>query len=246
MSTQLAGQVAVVTGAARGIGLAIARELADNGAHVHLVDLDESAAVAAAEGIVAEGHAANGHGVDVSDENCVRELVDGIGDISILVNNAGIVRAGMLWNMSLADWNAVLNVNLTSQFLMVRAVAPGMRAQGKGAIVNLSSVAGLTGAAGQINYIAAKAGVIGVTKAAALELAKYGIRVNAIAPGTIHTDMTQIVVDDEQLRKKWIDTIPMGRIGTTDEIARTALFLASDASSFMTGQVLVIDGGANT
>lgn len=246
MSTQLAGQVAVVTGAARGIGLAIARELADNGAHVHLVDLDESAAVAAAEGIVAEGHAANGHGVDVSDETCVRELVDGIGDISILVNNAGIVRAGMLWNMSLADWNAVLNVNLTSQFLMVRAVAPGMRAQGKGAIVNLSSVAGLTGAAGQINYIAAKAGVIGVTKAAALELAKYGIRVNAIAPGTIHTDMTQIVVDDEQLRKKWIDTIPMGRIGTTDEIARTALFLASDASSFMTGQVLVIDGGANT
>jgi 3-oxoacyl-[acyl-carrier protein] reductase len=246
MSRKLDDQVAVVTGAARGIGLAVARELATNGAHVHLVDIDADQARAAAEGLVADGLAATGHGADVSDEAAVAGLFAAIGEVSILVNNAGIVRAGMLWNLSLADWNAVLGVNLTSQFLTIREVTPGMRARGGGAIVNLSSVAGITGAAGQINYIAAKAGVIGVTKAAALELAKYKIRVNAIAPGTIHTDMTQVVVDDDRLRAKWIDTIPLGRIGTTDEIARTAVFLASEDASFMTGQVLVVDGGANT
>jgi 3-oxoacyl-[acyl-carrier protein] reductase len=164
--------------------------------------------------------------------------------VSVLVNNAGITRPAMLERMSLEDWDAVLRANLTSQFLTTRAVAPHMIEARSGAIVNIASTVALRGGIGQVNYIAAKAGVIGLTKGSALELARYGIRVNAIAPGTIETDMTRTILQTPKFRQRYVDTIPIGRVGNAHDIANAVVFLASDRAAFITGEVVFVDGGA--
>lgn len=249
MSRDLEGEIAIVTGAATGIGAAIARKLAERGAVVCAVDLDAEGAERAAAALAAEGLDAWALGADVGDQSHVRRVVAQVlqtrGTPSILVNNAGITRPAMVEKMDLDAWESVLRVNLTAHFLTINAVAPSMIAAGRGAIVNVSSIAGLRGSVGQVNYAASKAGVIGLTKAAALELARHGIRVNAVAPGVVATEMTRTVRETPKLRERYIDTIPLGRAADPDEVASAVCYLVSAEASYVTGDVLVVAGGAH-
>ena len=240
----LRGQVALVTGAGRGIGRAIALELAAAGAEV--VVNYASSEQAAADTVAAIGDAGGrawSHRADVSDEDQVEGMVKAIqersGALQVLVNNAGITRDGLMLRMKTADWRAVIDLNLTGVFLCSRAVSRAMLKARQGRIINITSVVALFGNAGQANYSAAKAGVIGLTRSSAAEFASRGVTVNAVAPGFIESDMTA-ELDKEPILK----AIPMGRMGQPSEVAAAVRFLAADpAAAYMTGQVLQVDGG---
>ena len=242
----LDGRHALVTGASRGIGRAVALAFATEGASVAL---NFAGNVAAAEAVRAEIESAGGKAIlvpaDVSDENAVEDMVktvtEAFGSIDILVNNAGITRDGLLLRLKEEDWDAVLNTNLKGVFLCTKAVSKFMMKKRYGRIVNMASVVGVTGNASQANYAAAKAGVIGFTKAMAKELASRGITVNAIAPGFIRSDMTDVLPD--KVKEAMLADIPLGRAGEPADVAKAALFLASDQAAYITGQVLKVDGG---
>lgn len=245
---QLDGKTALVTGGARGIGQAIAVKLASQGADVALCDLQQDWLTETAGEVTGLGRRAECYAADVSDAQAVQEVVSKVhkdfGKIDILVNNAGITRDGLLPRMSEEDWDAVLNVNLKGTFLFTKAVSRIMMKQRSGAIVNVASIIGLIGNAGQCNYSASKGGVIALTKSVAKELASRNVRANAVAPGFIKTRMTDQLTEDTQ--KKMLEAIPMGRFGVPEDVADVVLFLASDASSYVTGQVLKVCGGMVT
>ena len=240
----LTGKVAVVTGASRGIGRNVATLLASRGAHVVAAARGENAAAT-----VAEIHAAGRRGevgtLEVTDAASIGALMSGVlerhGRIDILVNNAGIARDQLLLRMKREDWDQVTATNLTSAFACVQAVLKPMLKQRAGRIVSISSVVGQTGNAGQANYAASKAGLIGFSKALARELASRNITVNVVAPGLIETDMTKAITDKAQ--GEWAAQIPLGRLGTTADVAAAVCFLASDEASYITGQVLAVNGG---
>jgi 3-oxoacyl-[acyl-carrier protein] reductase len=242
----LEGKVALVTGASRGIGRAIALGFADAGASVMITyrsAADEARAVSSA--IQAKGVASDAFRCEAGDFQQSKDLVDRIlashGRLDVLVNNAGITRDGLLMRMSEEDWDTVIDTNLKSVFNMSKAACRPMMSQRAGKIINLSSVAGVIGNAGQTNYAASKAGIIGFTKSLAKELASRNIQVNAIAPGFVETDMTAKLTDEQ--RKKLEEVIPLKRTARAEEIAGVASFLASPASDYITGQVLSVDGG---
>jgi 3-oxoacyl-[acyl-carrier protein] reductase len=242
---ELANQVAVVTGAGRGIGQAIALKLAAAGANVACVDLKlefctETVEKATALGVKAWGFAAN-VAEAASVDAAVEQIVAATGKVDILVNNAGITKDGLLMRMSEADWDAVLDINLKGTFLFTKAFSRSFLKQRSGRIVNIASVIGLIGNAGQCNYGASKAGVIGFTKSAARELASRGITVNAIAPGFIETAMTAKI--SPEAREGLLKQIPLGSLGQPEDVANAVLFLASPAARYITGQVLAVDGG---
>ena len=243
---QLEGKVAIVTGAAQGIGAAVARAFGREGARVAVVDVALDRADAVAQAIRASGGEAVGLGCNVAVRADVDAMVAALagrwGGVDVLVNNAGIVRAAMLTRMTAPQWDEVLAVHLTGSFNCLQAVAPGMIERRRGRIVNVTSTAGVLGTIGQVNYSAAKAGILGLTKSAARELAQHGITVNAIAPGAA-TPMTETIRTDPRFRDKYLDRIPMRRWAEPDEIAPVFVFFASDASSYVTGQVLAADGG---
>ena len=239
------GKVAVVTGAARGIGRAIAERLAGEGADVVVCDLQAewlADTVAAVQGF---GRKALPLAVDVGNGDavnaCMTEVVKVFGKVDIMVNNAGITKDTLLVRMSDDDWDAVLRVNLKGTFLFTRAVAKYMMKQRSGAIVNIASVIGLIGNAGQCNYAASKAGVIALTKSTAKELASRGVRVNAIAPGFISSKMTDAL--SQEVRDQMMANIPLARFGEPSDIAKAVVFLASDEASYVTGQTLSVNGG---
>ncbi|MET0999227.1 MAG: 3-oxoacyl-ACP reductase FabG [Marmoricola sp.] len=240
----LEGKTAVVTGAAQGLGEAIARAYINQGAQVVLADLDADAAATAAEGITASGRAI-GVACDVARPEDVEALVERavteFGSLDVLVNNAGILRNCALDQATLADFRDLIDVHLQGTWLGIKYAAPAMRAAGGGSIVNMSSIGGKAGLAGQTNYSAAKAGVIGLTKAAAKELAGDGIRVNAILPGIIETAMA-LQLSPEDLAQRATD-IPLGRLGKPAEIADAAVYLASGMASYVTGAMLEVSGG---
>ena len=242
----LDGRYALVTGASRGIGRAIALRLAAEGA---AVALNFAGNVAAAEAVRKEIESAGGKAIlvpaDVADETAATEMVEktaeAFGAIDILVNNAGITRDSLLLRMKEEDWDAVLNTNLKGVFHCSKAATKFMMKKRYGRIVNLASVVGLVGNSCQANYAAAKAGVIGFTKALAKELAGRGITANAIAPGFIRSDMTDVLPD--KVKETMLAGIPLGRAGEPEDVAKAALFLASDQAAYITGQVLTVDGG---
>jgi len=238
------GRVALVTGASRGIGRAIARVLAAGGATVVVAARGDHAGAVASE-IRGAGGRAKAVSVDVTDPATIEAAVAGalgqFGRIDILVNNAGIARDQLLLRMKREDWDAVLATNLTAAFMTVQAVLRPMVKQRYGRIVNVTSVVGQSGNAGQANYAASKAGLIGFTKAVALEVASRNITVNAVAPGLIDTDMTQAITSGAQT--SWADRIPQKRLGTPEEVAAAVKFLASDEASYITGHVLAVNGG---
>lgn len=241
-----AGRTAVVTGGSRGIGRAVCLELARGGANVALCYAgNEAAAQETAAAIEALGAKALAVRCDVSDaaqaESLVSQAVEAFGTVDILVNNAGITRDGLLMRMPEADFDAVISANLKGAFLCMKAVARLMIRRKYGRIVNLSSVVGLRGNAGQVNYAASKAGVIGMTKSLAKELASKGVTVNAVAPGFIETDMTAAM--QEAARMAVQASIPMGRPGAAEDVAHAVAFLASEEAAYITGQVLAVDGG---
>lgn len=241
----LKDKVAFVTGAARGIGREIALCFAREGADVAVCDREESDAEATASAIRALGRRSIALGADVSNaqqvQGAVNKIIDSLGTIDILVNNAGITRDTFLIRMSETDWDSVLAVNLKGAYNVTRAVIKPMMKRRSGKIVNISSVIGLIGNAGQANYAASKAGLIGLTKSVAKEMASRGVTVNAIAPGFIETKMTEVL--PEEVKKKMRDAIPLGRFGVPADVAKAALFLASGLSDYITGQVIVVDGG---
>jgi 3-oxoacyl-[acyl-carrier protein] reductase len=241
----LEGKSALVTGAARGIGQAIALKLATEGADIVLCDLQEDWLGETAEAVRALGRKAVCVGVDVSQSDAVHEAVtkaiEAVGKLDILVNNAGITKDTLLVRMSDEAWDAVLNVNLKGAFLFTREVARPMMKQRSGAIVNIASIIGLIGNAGQCNYAASKAGVIALTKSSAKELAARGIRVNAVAPGFISSKMTDAL--SEEVRDRMLANIPMRRFGAPEDVAKVVAFLAGGESSYLTGQVLTVSGG---
>ena len=245
----LEGKVAIVTGAARGIGKAIALKLASEGANIAFTDLniDENALNTQKEiealGVKAKGYASNAANFDET-HTVVAEIAKEFGHIHVLVNNAGITKDGLMMRMSEGQWDAVINVNLKSAFNFIHAVTPIMMKQKGGSIINMSSVVGVSGNAGQSNYSASKAGMIGLAKSVAKELGSRGIRANAIAPGFIETEMTHALTEEQ--RAKWNETIPLRRGGSPDEVAKVTLFLASDLSSYVSGQVINVCGGMNT
>ncbi|MPM55627.1 3-oxoacyl-[acyl-carrier-protein] reductase [bioreactor metagenome] len=242
----LDGKVAIITGASRGIGRSIALELAKVGAKI-VVNYAGNAAAAESvkDAILAGGGQAIVVQADVSDagavDNLVKQTMDAFGRIDILVNNAGITRDGLLMRMKESDWDDVMNTNLKGVFSCTKAVSKVMMKQRSGNIVNMTSVVGLMGNAGQSNYAAAKAGVIGFTKSMAKELAPRGITVNAIAPGFISTDMTAVL--SEQVKTDLAQKIPLGRLGDPDDVAKAVLFLVSGSANYITGQTLNVDGG---
>ncbi len=245
----LQGKTALVTGAARGIGRAIALKMAAEGADVAFTDLryDENMESLEKE-IQAMGRKAKGYASDASDfancEETVNKVVADFGKVDSLVNNAGITRDNLLMRMSEADWDLVIKVNLKSVFNMTKAIQKHMLKQRFGSIINMSSVVGVGGNAGQSNYSASKAGLIGFTKSIAQELGSRNIRCNAIAPGFIETEMTSKL--DEKVKEEWIQKIPLRRAGTPDDVANITLFLASDLSSYVSGQVINVCGGMKT
>jgi 3-oxoacyl-[acyl-carrier protein] reductase len=245
-SMQLAGRTAIVTGAAQGIGAAIARAFVREGAKVCLADLDVERASRVVAKIGAGRADAFAQRCDVARRDDVDVLVaaarERFGALDVLVNNAGIIRPAMLHAMTPAAWEEVLAVHLTGSFHCLQAVAPGMIEQRRGRIINVTSAAGVLGTIGQINYSAAKAGIVGLTMSAAKELGKHGITVNAVAPGAA-TAMTQKIRTDERFRETYLARIPLGRWAEPEEIAPVFVFLASDAASYVTGQVLAADGG---
>lgn len=243
---ELLNRVAVVTGARRGIGRAIAEILAQRGADVLIGDCTEDpGSSTAAEIAAATGRHVSACCVDVADSSSVKEFfecaVNDFGRVDILVNNAGITRDGLLIRIRDEDWDSVLNVNLRGAFNCCRAVARQMMKQRYGRIVNITSVVGLAGNAGQVNYSASKAGLIGLTKTLAKELGSRNITVNAVAPGFITTALTNVL--SQELRDTAIKMTPLGRVGTPEDIARAVAFLVSDDAAFITGQVLSVDGG---
>ena len=243
--SQLANQIAVVTGAGRGIGRAIALKFAHEGADVVVVSRTQENSEKVAAEIRALGRTAWAFAVDVSDSASVSAAAEKIlaeaGKVDILVNNAGVTRDGLLMRMSDADWDTVLNTNLKGAFLVTKAFSRAMIKARTGRIINISSVIGLIGNAGQCNYAASKAGLIGFTQSAAKELAGRNITVNAIAPGFIETDMTAEL--KPEMKEALLKQIPLGCLGQSDDIAGAALYLASPAARYVTGQVLTVDGG---
>lgn len=244
----LEGKTAIVTGAARGIGKAIALKFASEGANVAFTDLalDENALNTekeiAAYGVKAKGYASNAANFEETHQ-VVAEIHKEFGSIDILVNNAGITRDGLMMRMSEQQWDMVININLKSAFNFIHACTPIMMRQKAGSIINMSSVVGVSGNAGQCNYSASKAGMIGLAKSIAKELGSRGIRANSIAPGFIITEMTDQLTDD--VKAEWAKTIPLRRGGTPGDVADVATFLASDLSSYVSGQTIHCDGGMN-
>ena len=244
----LSGKTALITGAARGIGKAIALKMASEGANIAFTDLkiDELAQATEAEivalGVKAKGYASNAANFEET-HTVVEQIHKDFGSIDILVNNAGITKDTLMLRMTEAQWDAVLTVNLKSAFNFIHACAPIMMRQRGGSIINMSSVVGVSGNAGQCNYSASKAGMIGLAKSTAKELGSRGIRANCIAPGFILTDMTAQL--SEEVRKQWAEQIPLRRGGTPEDVANVALFLASDLSSYVSGQVIHCCGGMN-
>ena len=244
----LEGKVALVTGAGRGIGKAIALRFAQEGANVAFTELaiyeavEESVKEIEAMGVKAKAYASNAANFDESHE-VVKQIVEDFGRIDVLVNNAGITKDGLMMRMSEAQWDAVINVNLKSAFNFIHAVTPVMAKQRSGSIINMSSVVGVSGNAGQCNYSASKAGMIGLAKSIAKEMGPRGIRANCIAPGFIITDMTNQL--SQEVKDQWAAQIPLRRGGTPEDVANVALFLASDLSSYVSGQVLHCCGAMN-
>jgi len=238
----LAGKVAVVTGGAQGIGLAIGRALASAGAGVVVADMNEAKAKDAAAQL---GAGASAVGVNVADGEDVKRALSAVlaerQRIDILVCNAGITRDGVLLRMKPEDWTAVLDVNLHGTFYCIKQVLPAMAKQRYGRIVTISSIVGVMGNSGQANYAASKAAVIGLTKSVAREYASRGVTANAVAPGFIDTAMTQSL--PENVRQQLMDQIPLGRLGTADDVAQAVRFLVSDEAAYITGQVLHVNGG---
>ena len=248
----LTGNTALITGAARGIGKAIALRFAEEGANIAFTDLvlnDEMAAGLEATrkeieavGVTCRAYAGNAADFEQT-EQTVKQVKEDFGSIDILVNNAGITKDGLMLRMSEAQWDAVINVNLKSAFNFIHACTPIMMRQKGGSIINMASVVGVHGNAGQCNYAASKAGLIALAKSIAQEMGPKGIRANAIAPGFIETAMTAALSED--VRKEWAKKIPLRRAGQVDDIANTAVYLASDLSSYVSGQVIQVDGGMN-
>jgi 3-oxoacyl-[acyl-carrier protein] reductase len=241
----LENQMAVVTGAGRGIGRAIALELAEAGANVVCVSRTEANSTKVAEEVRARGCQAWAFAVDVSNATAVQQACEQIlaevKRVDVLVNNAGVTRDNLLMRMSEDDWDTVLNTNLRGAFLVTKAFVRSFARQRSGRIINIASVIGLMGNAGQANYAASKAGLIGFTQSLAKELGGRGVTANAIAPGFIETDMTAVLTED--LRKELLKRIPVGSFGQAEDIAQAALFLAGPGARYITGQVLTVDGG---
>jgi len=245
----LEGKTAIITGASRGIGKAIALKFAQEGCNIAFTDLFEDENMKATEaelqafGVKAKGYASDASKFDDTDK-VVNEIVNDFGRIDSLVNNAGITKDTLLMRMTEEQWDMVININLKSVFNFTKAAQKTMLKQRSGSIINLSSVVGVSGNAGQSNYSASKAGIIGFTKSIARELGSRGIRSNAIAPGFIITEMTAKIPEDA--RKAWEESIPLKRGGTPEEVAGVAVFLASDLSSYVSGQVITVCGAMNT
>jgi 3-oxoacyl-[acyl-carrier protein] reductase len=245
----LEGKTALITGAARGIGKAIALRFADHGANVVFTDImDDENFKATEEELKSKGVQAKGYVSDASSfescENTVNSILEDFETVHFVVNNAGITRDTLLMRMTEDQWDAVINVNLKSVFNITKAIQKVLLKQRFGSIINISSVVGVSGNAGQSNYAASKAGIIGFTKSIAQELGSRNIRCNAIAPGFIETEMTHGLTED--VKKAWIDTIPLKRGGTPDDVANACVFLASDLSAYITGQVIGVCGGMKT
>ena len=244
----LEGKVALVTGAGRGIGKAIALRFAQEGANVAFTDLalneavEETVKEIEAMGVKAKAYASNAANFEETHE-VVKQVVEDFGRIDVLVNNAGITKDGLMMRMSEAQWDAVINVNLKSAFNFIHAVTPVKAKQRSGSIINMSSVVGVSGNAGQCNYSASKAGMIGLAKSIAKEMGPRGIRANCIAPGFIITDMTNQL--SQEVKDQWAQQIPMRRGGTPEDVANVALFLASDLSSYVSGQTIHCCGAMN-
>ena len=242
---ELQNKVALVTGGAQGIGKTISEELVRNGAHVVLGDVNLEGAQATAEAINNNGGSASAVKIDVSNPAEVKQVFDSIlkdkKPVDILINNAGITRDGLMIRMKELDWDSVLNINLKGTCLCSQQAAKQMMKQKSGVIVNIASIVGVMGNFGQANYSASKAGVIGLTKTLAREVASRGIRVNAVAPGFIDTEMTRVL--DESVRQSLIEQIPLAKLGLPEDVARCVAFLVSDRSSYITGQVINVNGG---
>ena len=241
----LTGKTALITGAARGIGKAIALKYAAEGCNIAFTDLqvnEETEKEIAALGVKAKSYASNAADFAQTEE-VVKAVKEEFGSIDILVNNAGITKDGLMLRMTEQQWDAVIAVNLKSAFNFIHACVPVMMRQRGGSIINMASVVGVHGNAGQANYAASKAGLIALAKSIGQEMGPKGIRANAIAPGFIDTAMTQALPDD--IRKEWINKIPLRRGGQVEDIANVATFLASDLSSYVSGQVIQVDGGMN-
>lgn len=244
----LEGKTAIITGAARGIGKAIALRFAQEGANIAFTDLkiDDNAIATENElkafGVKAKGYASNAANFEET-HKVVEEIHKEFGSIDILVNNAGITRDGLMMRMSEDQWDMVININLKSAFNFIHACTPIMMRQKSGSIINMSSVVGLSGNAGQTNYSASKAGMIGLAKSIAKEVGSRGIRANCINPGFIITEMTGVLPED--VKKQWESQIPLRRGGTPEDVANVALFLASDLSSYVSGQSIPVCGGMN-
>jgi 3-oxoacyl-[acyl-carrier protein] reductase len=241
----LNGKIAMVTGGAQGIGLAIAKKLAGDGAHVVLADIQLEAAEKSSEEIKNAGGSASAKRLDVTDSADIKTVFDFISKeqklVDILVNNAGITRDGLLIRMKESDWDAVLSTNLKGCFLCTQQATKQMMKQKSGSIVNIASIVGVMGNFGQANYSAAKAGLIGLTKTTAREVASRGVTANAVAPGFIDTEMTQKL--DEKVRNTMMEQIPLGKFGTPEDVADCVGFLVSDQAKYITGQVININGG---
>jgi len=242
-SGELDGRVALVTGGSRGIGRAICRALAQGGARVAVVATDEGRAQAAAADLPGDGH--RGYGCDVADpgrvKGTVEEVEAGLGAVDVLVNNAGITRDNILVRLKDEDWDEVINVNLKGAFNLTRAVSRGMMKRRDGVIVNITSIVGLVGNPGQANYAASKAGLVGLTKSVARELASRNVRCNAVAPGFIRTDMTAAL--GEKAVEELSARIPLGYLGEPEDVAALVRFLAGPSARYITGQVVTVDGG---
>ncbi|MEQ8627579.1 3-oxoacyl-[acyl-carrier-protein] reductase [Ekhidna sp.] len=245
----LEGKTALITGASKGIGKSIAEQFAAQGANVAFTYLSsvEKGEVLEKE-LAAKGVKAKGYRSDASDYQAAQDLINSVvedfGSLDILINNAGITKDNLLMRMSEEDWDAIQNINLKSCFNTVKAACRTMMKQRSGSIINMSSVVGIKGNAGQANYAASKAGIIGFTKSVALELGSRGIRCNAIAPGFIETEMTDAL--DEKTVQSWRDAIPLKRGGSPEDVANACVFLGSDMSSYISGQTIQVDGGMLT